>query len=51
MKMKGDKYWIGICPPDFVVEYVDGPKIELKGKIGWYHSVNSKAHITFFEFF
>lgn len=48
--MKGDKYWIGICPPNVVVDYVAGLKLELKEKTDWYHSVNSKAHITFFEF-
>lgn len=45
------KYWVGICPPKDIVDYVDILKLELKEKIGWYHSVNSKAHITFFEFF
>jgi 2'-5' RNA ligase len=50
-KIKDDKYWIGICPPPNVVDYVNVYKLDLKEKIGWYHSVNSKAHITFFEFF
>lgn len=44
------KYWVGICPHPNLVDYVDVLKLELKEKIGWYHSVNSKAHITFFEF-
>lgn len=51
MKNPGKKYWVGICPPDETVEIVDALKQELKAQIGWYASVNSKAHITFCEFY
>ncbi len=51
MKNPDKKYWVGICPPDETVEVVATLKQELKEQIGWYHSVNSKAHITFCEFF
>jgi 2'-5' RNA ligase len=51
MKNLDKKYWVGICPPDETVEIVAALKQELKEQIGWYASVNSKAHITFCEFF
>lgn len=44
------KYWVGICPPIVTEDDVTRFKKELEDKIGWYHSVNSKAHITFLEF-
>lgn len=46
-----DKYWVGICPPVETEEYVAIFKKELEKKISWYSSVNSKAHISFYEFF
>jgi 2'-5' RNA ligase len=51
MKNPDKKYWVGICPPEETVEEVAALKQELKQQIGWYASVNSKAHITFCEFF
>lgn len=45
------KYWVGICPPLETEEYVAVFKKELEKKLGWYSSVNSKAHISFREFF
>lgn len=51
MKNLDKKYWVGICPPDDAVEIVAELKQELKTETGWYASVNSKAHITFCEFF
>jgi hypothetical protein len=51
MKNSDKKYWVGICPPTQTEELVAELKLQLKQKIGWYHNVNSKAHITFCEFF
>lgn len=51
MKNLDKKYWVGICPPAEIVDTVATLKQELKQQIGWYHSVNSKAHITFCEFY
>lgn len=51
MKNPDKKYWVGICPPAATEEVVAKLKQELKEQIGWYASVNSKAHITFCEFF
>ena len=51
MKNLDRKYWVGICPPARTEELVATLKQELKEKIGWYASVNSKAHITFCEFY
>ncbi|MCW5906539.1 MAG: 2'-5' RNA ligase family protein [Chitinophagales bacterium] len=51
MKNPDKKYWVGICPPTEAEDSVAKLKEELKQSIGWYHSVNSKAHITFCEFF
>lgn len=36
--------------PSELIEAVRQMKLDLKGQIGWYHSVNSEAHITINEF-
>lgn len=51
MKNPDKKYWVGICPPGEIVEMVAALKQELKQQAGRYASVNSKAHITFCEFY
>lgn len=45
------KYWVGICLWSISEDYVALFKKELEQKLGWYSSVNSKAHISFMEFF
>lgn len=45
------KYWVGICPPMATEDHVGIFKKELEERIGWYSSANSKAHISFMEFF
>lgn len=44
------KYSLIIAPSQTGIGYVDKLKNELNSKIGWYHSRNSKAHITIVEF-
>jgi len=44
------KYSVVISPPDTVIEAVRQLKQQLRQAIGWYHSVNALAHITFCEF-
>jgi 2'-5' RNA ligase len=48
--LKPPKYSLIIAPPQKGIEYVNKLKDELNSKIGWYHSRNSKAHITIVEF-
>lgn len=50
MAEQDNKYWVGICPPQTSEQYVATFKTRLEEKIGWYSSVNAKAHISFFEF-
>ncbi|WP_182921402.1 2'-5' RNA ligase family protein [Pedobacter planticolens] len=44
------KYSIAIMPNEKEINFVDELKNELHSKIGWYHSKNSKAHITITQF-
>ncbi|RZL39646.1 MAG: 2'-5' RNA ligase family protein [Pedobacter sp.] len=44
------KYSIAIITDDAGTDYVNVLKDQLFKKIGWYHSRNSKAHITISEF-
>lgn len=50
MILDQQKYSIVIAPPQTGLNYVDHLKDELNGAIGWYHSRNSKAHVTISEF-
>ncbi len=50
MILDQQKYAIVIAPPQTGLDYVDHLKDELNGAIGWYHSKNSKAHVTISEF-
>ena len=50
MILDQQKYAIVIAPPQTGLDYVDHLKDELNGAIGWYHSRNSKAHVTISEF-
>lgn len=43
-------YSVVISPPDAVIGAVREMKQRLLGSIGWYHSVNALAHVTFAEF-
>ena len=42
-----EQYSVAICPPADIIIVIDGMKDSLAAKIGWYHSRNSKGHITF----
>lgn len=44
------KYSIALIPSEEVIVLVDSIKKELAEKIEWFHSKNSKAHITISEF-
>jgi len=48
--MTSEKYSICICPSADIIDRVTEWKNELRNAIGWYNSVNSKAHITIAEF-
>lgn len=40
-------YSVVIHPPDHIIHAVAELKQRLENEIGWYHSVNALAHITF----
>ena len=48
--MKNEKYSIAICPPIHIINRITEWKNQLRNTVGWYNSVNSKAHITIAEF-
>ncbi len=48
--MEREKYSVVFRPPDNIIKRVAAMKSILGQEIGWYHSMNSEAHITICEF-